>query len=71
MKRYIIVIDPVKATFENSMRDIEKQGVTIEQQMPFLNTLVVTTSKKKAQELPGIIPSIKSIEEEGSVKIQD
>jgi hypothetical protein len=68
MERYLVLTDADVTNTDSVAKAVKKMGLTVEDVYPFINTLVVSGSKKKILTLPKKIEGITSIEEEGEVK---
>lgn len=68
MERYLVLTDADVTNTDAVAKAVKKMGLTVEDVYPFINTLVVSGSKKKILTLPKKIEGVTSIEEEGEVE---
>jgi hypothetical protein len=68
MGRFLVLTDAEVTDTDSVAKAVKKMGLTVEDVYPFINTLVVSGSKKKILTLPEKIEGITNIEEEGEVE---
>lgn len=68
--RYVVVIDPSKASTEAVAHALETRKLKVEDRLDFINTLVVSGEAEQAEKAQAEVEGVQSVEPEGVMTAQ-